>query len=69
MTPMQSEPYLVGVSLGQSSHIKMLTKMLTIQTLQIGSDIPTNLNFIKKIQTKEEINPFAVKKMFEANFS
>lgn len=36
---------------------------------EIGSDIPTNLNFIAKIQTKEEINPYAVKTMFEADFS
>ena len=34
---------------------------------EIGSDIPTNLNFIAKIQTKEEINPYAVKTMFEAD--
>ena len=40
-----------------------------IMSHEIGSDIPTNLNFIPKIQTKEEINPFAVKKMFEADFS
>ena len=33
-----------------------------IMSHEIGSDIPTNLNFIPKIQTKEEINPFAVKK-------
>ena len=36
---------------------------------EIESEIPTNLNFIPKIQAKEEINPFAVKTMFEADFS
>ena len=40
-----------------------------IMSHEIGSDIPTNLNFIPKIQTKEEINPCAVKTMFEADFS
>ncbi|XP_015776464.1 PREDICTED: uncharacterized protein LOC107354491 [Acropora digitifera] len=40
-----------------------------IMSHEIGSDIPTNLNFIAKIQTKEEINPYAVKTMFEADFS
>ena len=40
-----------------------------IMSHEIGSNIPTNLNFIPKIQTKEEINPYAVKTMFEADFS
>ena len=40
-----------------------------IMSHEIGSDIPTNLNFIAKIQTKEEINPYAVKTMFEVDFS
>ena len=38
-----------------------------IMSHEIGSDIPTNLNFIPRIQTKEEINPFAVKTTFEAD--
>ena len=40
-----------------------------IMSHEIRSDIPTNLNFIPKIQIKEEINPFAVNTMFEADFS
>lgn len=37
-------------------------------THEICSDTPKGLNFIPKMQTKEEINPYAVK-MFETDFS
>lgn len=40
-----------------------------IMSHEIGRDVPTNLNLISKIQTKEEINLYAVKTMFEADFS
>lgn len=36
---------------------------------KVGCDLPTNLNFISKIQAKEEINPYAVKTMLGADFS
>ena len=36
---------------------------------EIGSDITTSLNFIPKVQSKEEISPNTVKKMFEMDFS
>ena len=36
---------------------------------EICNDTPRRLNFIPKIQTKEEINPYAVKTMFETDFS
>jgi len=32
---------------------------------KIGSNTPTSLSFISKVQLKEEINPHAVKKMFD----
>ena len=40
-----------------------------IMTHEICSDTPKGLNFIPQIQTKEEINPYAVKAMFEIDFS
>lgn len=36
---------------------------------EIGSNIKTNLSFIPQVQSKEEINPHAVRKMFEMDFS
>lgn len=40
-----------------------------IVSREIGSNAPTSLSFIPKVQFKEEINPHAVKKMFEMDFS
>ena len=40
-----------------------------IMSCEIGSNTPTSLSFISKVQLKEEINPHAVKKMFETDFS
>lgn len=40
-----------------------------IMTHEICSDTPKGLNFIPKMQIKEEINPYAVKTMFETDFS
>ena len=40
-----------------------------ILSREIGSNTPTSLSFIPKVQFKEEINPHAVKKMFEMDFS
>lgn len=40
-----------------------------IMTREIDNDLPTNLRFVPKVQTKEEINPYAIKKMFGTDFS
>lgn len=40
-----------------------------IMSREIGSNPPTSLSFVPKVQFKEEINPHAVKKMFEMDFS
>ena len=40
-----------------------------IMSREIGSNIRTNLSFIPQVQSKEEINPHAVRKMFEMDFS
>ncbi len=39
-----------------------------IMSPEIGSNTPKSLSFISKVQLKEEINPHAVKKMFETDF-
>ena len=36
---------------------------------EIGSKTPASPSFISKVQLKEEINPYAVKKMFETDFA
>lgn len=40
-----------------------------IMSREIGSNPLTSLSFVPKVQFKEEINPHAVKKMFEMDFS
>ena len=40
-----------------------------IMSREIGSNTPTSLSFISKVQLKEEINPHAVKKIFVTDFS
>ena len=40
-----------------------------IMTHEICNDTPRSLNFFPKMQIKEEINPYAVKTMFETDFS
>ena len=41
----------------------------TIMSGEIGNDAPSDLQFIPVAQSKEEITPYAAKKMFEADFS
>ena len=40
-----------------------------IMSLEISTNIMTSLSFIPKVQSKEEINPHALKKMFKMDFS
>lgn len=40
-----------------------------IMSREVGSNIMTSLRFIPKVHSKEEINPHALKKMFEMDFS